>query len=193
MNSPTTPDPGETDAGQPVSRWAIAAFLLGLVSLAPLSVIAGIIALVKVRDGRKSGRGLAIAGIVISVLWTAVWAYSAWPKNQLITGTLQSAPTMRVGQCFDDTINSPASCDKPHSSEVFAILALARFPDSDAEQKQIEKRCKAELPKYSSSAGRDTKIHVDAWPPGTESRYMDSHAAGCVAHFDSDRIGSIKG
>lgn len=193
MNSPQIPDPGQTDTGQPVNRWAIAAFLLGLVSLAPLSVIAGVIALVKARDGRTSGRGLAIAGMVISVLWTAVWAYSAWPKNELITGTLQSAPTMRVGQCFQDTVNSPASCDQPHSNEVFAILALSRFPDSDPEQKQIEDRCKTELPKYSSSAGRDPKIQVDAWPPGTESRYMDSHEAGCVAHFGSDRVGSIKG
>jgi hypothetical protein len=168
MDSTQTPDPGETDTGQPVSRWAIAAFLLGLVSLAPLSVIAGIIALVKARDGRLSGRGLAIAGMVISVVWTAVWAYSAWPKDGLITGTVQSAPTMRVGQCFEDSVNSPASCDKPHSNEVFAILALSRFPDSDAEQKQIEDRCKAELPNYSSSASRDPKIQVGAWPPGTQ-------------------------
>lgn len=196
MTSSAAPDPDEAGpAGhdRPVSRWAVAALLLGLVSLAPLSVIAGMVALVRIGDGRKSGRGLAIAGMVISLLWTVVWAYSLWPKNGLITGTLQSAPTMRVGQCFEDTVNSPASCDKPHSNEVFAILALSRFPDSDAEQKQIENRCKAELLKSSSSASRDPKIHVDAWPPGTESRYMDTHAAGCVAHFDSDRVGSIKG
>jgi hypothetical protein len=193
MTSPQAPDPGKAGPVRPVSRWAIAAFLLGLVSLAPLSVIAGIVALVKTKDGQQSGRGLAIAGMVISVLWGAVWAYGAWPKDGLITGTLQSAPTMQVGQCFDDAINSPVSCDKPHSHEVFAVLALSRFPDSDAEQKQIENRCKAELPKYSPAASRDPKIQVDAWPPGTESRYMDSHAAGCVAHSNSDRVGSIKG
>src|ERR1700735_5728138 len=120
MTSPEPTDPeeaGPADAGRPVSRWAIAAFLLGLVSLAPLSVIAGIIALVKTKDGQQSGQGLAIAGMVISVLWGAVWAYGAWPKDGLITGTLQSAPTMQVGRCFDDAINSPVSCDRPHSPE----------------------------------------------------------------------------
>ena len=57
MTSPEAPDPeeaGPADTGRPVSRWAIAAFLLGFVSLAPLSVIAGIVALVKARDGRES-------------------------------------------------------------------------------------------------------------------------------------------
>ena len=78
MTSPEAPDPEDAstaDASRPVSRWAIAAFLLGVVSLVPLSVIAGIVALAKARDGRESGRGLAIAGIVISVLWGAVWFY----------------------------------------------------------------------------------------------------------------------
>ncbi len=162
-------------------------------SLAPLSVIAGIVALVKARDGRESGRGLAIAGMVISLLWGAVWAYSAWPKDGLITGTLQSGPMMRVGDCFGETINSPVSCDKPHSREVFAVLSLSRFPDNDAEQEQLENRCKAELPKFSAAASRDTELRVEAWPPGTESRYMDNHAAECVAYFSSDRVGSIKG
>jgi hypothetical protein len=157
MTSPEAPDPEEVspaDAGRPVSRWAIAAFLLGVVSLVPLSVIAGIVALAKARDGRESGRGLAIAGIVISMLWAAVWAYSAWPKDGLITGTLQSGPMLRVGECFGETINSPVSCDKPHSREVFAVLSLSRFPDNDTEQEQLENRCKAELTRsYESKHG----------------------------------------
>ena len=183
MSSPEATDPeeaGPADAGRPASRWAIAAFLLGLVSLVPLSVIAGIVALVRTRDGRESGRGLAIAGMVISILWGAVWAYSAWPKEGLITGTLQSGPMLRVGDCFGETINSPVSCDKPHSREVFAVLSLSRFPDNDTEQEQLENRCKAELPKFSAAASRDPELRVEAWPPGTESRYMDNHVAECL-------------
>jgi putative regulator of septum formation len=195
MISPEAPEPedaGPADAGRPINRWAIAAFLLGLVSLVPLSVIAGIVALVKARDGREAGRGLAIAGMVISMLWAAVWAYSIWPKDGLITGTVQAGPTLRVGDCFGASINSPVSCDKPHHREVFAVLSLSRFPDNDAEQEQLENRCKAELPKFSPSASRDPELGIEAWPPGTESRYMENHAAGCVAYFSSDRVGSIK-
>ena len=127
------------------------------------------------------------------MLWAVVWAYSAWPKDGLITGTLQSGPTLRVGECFGETINSPVSCDKPHSREVFAVLSLSRFPDNDTEQEQLENRCKAELPKFSATASRDTELRVEAWPPGTESRYVENRAAGCVAYFSSDRVGSIKG
>jgi len=187
MTSPPAPDPAITD--RPVSRWAIATFVLGLVSLIPLSLLAGVVALIKTRDGKEPGRGLAVAGIVICVLWAAVWAYSWWPKTGLITGTLQSE---RVGTCFRGDVNTPVSCDQPHSDELFAMLSLSRFPDSDAEQRQIETRCKAELPKYSATADRDPSIRVEAWSPGAEWKQLDTHAAGCVAHSNADRVRSIK-
>jgi hypothetical protein len=185
MTTPTKPAADD----RPVSRWAIGTFLLGLVSLIPLSVIAGIVTFFKTRSGTESGRGLAVAGIVICALWAAVWAYIEWPKNGLITGT---TPSARVGTCFQQTINSPVSCDKPHTDELFAMLALTRFPDSDHEQQTIENSCKAELPKYSATASRDPQLHVEAWSPGTEWKQLDSHAAGCVAHFNAERVGSIK-
>jgi hypothetical protein len=72
------------------------------------------------------------------------------------------------------------------------MLALSRFPDSDPEQRQIEDRCKAELPKYAASADRDPSIRVDAWSPGAEWKQLDTHAAGCVAHSSADRVHSIK-
>jgi hypothetical protein len=186
MTSPASPEP---EPSRPASRWAVATFLLGLVSLVPLSLLSGVVALVKTRGGREPGRGLAVAGILICVLWSAVWTYIALPKSGLITGTLHSD---RVGTCFADTINSPVSCDKPHSDELFAMLSLSRFPDSDPEQTQIENRCKAELPKYSVTADRDPGLRVDAWSPGTEWKQLDNHAAGCIAHTESDRVGSIK-
>lgn len=187
MTSPPAPDPAITE--RPVSRWAVATFVLGLVSLIPLSLLSGIVALIKTRNGKEPGRGLAVAGIVICVLWAAVWAYSLWPKTGLITGTLQSD---RVGTCFREDVNTPVSCDQPHSDELFAMLSLSRFPDSDHEQRQIENRCKAELPKYSATADRDPSIRVQAWSPGAEWKQLDTHAAGCVAHSDADRDRSIK-
>ena len=61
MTPPPVSDPAVTD--RPASRWALATFLLGLVSLIPLSLFAGIVALVKTRGGKQPGRGLAVAGI----------------------------------------------------------------------------------------------------------------------------------
>lgn len=56
-------------APHPTSGWAVAGFVLALVSCAPLGLIFGIVALVTTRDGSQRGRGLAIAAIVISALW----------------------------------------------------------------------------------------------------------------------------
>lgn len=192
MTSPAASEPeelGPPGPDRPVNRWAVATFALGLVSLIPLSLLSGVVALVKTRDGKESGRGLAFAGLVICMLWAAVWAYSFWPKNGLITGTLNSD---RVGTCFRGDVNSPVGCDKPHTDEVFAMLGLSRFPDDDAEQREIDNRCKTELPKYSPIASRDPSIRVDAWSPGAEWKQLDTHAAGCVAHSSNARAQSIK-
>ena len=73
---------------------------------------------------------------------------------------------LRVGECFGETINSPVSCDKPHSREIFAVLSLSRFPDNDTEQEQLENRCKAELPKFSpATAERDRSDESRHGPP----------------------------
>lgn len=56
------------------SGWAIASFVLGLVGVSLLGLIFGIVALVRLNRIRERGRGLAIAGIVLSCCWTAVFA-----------------------------------------------------------------------------------------------------------------------
>ena len=86
MTMPQSPDPAQGSYPPPypypgapgypprraTSGWAIAAFVFGLLACVPLGVILGIVALVKIRRGRGSGRGLAIAGLVFSALWLLV-------------------------------------------------------------------------------------------------------------------------
>ncbi|MGO8770437.1 MAG: septum formation family protein [Mycobacterium sp.] len=192
------------------SGWAIAAFALGLLSCVPLGVIFGIIALVKNNDGRQYGRGLAIAGMVISGIWVVVGGVIAAvvARNDyfLVRGTVQSSPLLTVGECFDETpqsetagaevgvgINHPVSCGQPHSDEVFAVLSLSRFPDTDADRHELTDRCRAELQKYSPSASRDPNVQVVMLSPGTDWKYMNNHTSGCLAHLTANRVGSIKG
>jgi Domain of unknown function (DUF4190)/Septum formation len=227
MTSPRAPDPGPgpqppypypSPAGYPppgpgappgqylppppqrtTSGWAIAAFVLGLVSCVPLGVIFGIIALVNTKGGRQSGRGLAIAGIVLSGLWLVlgvtvgvIVAFTLFDAP-LITGTVNSSPLVTVGECFNPDVNYRVSCAQPHSDEVFAVLSLSYFPDSDADDEELNSRCTAELQKYSPSASRDPSMQVAVWGPGTDWKYMDNHTAACAAHFTPNRVGSIKG
>jgi Domain of unknown function (DUF4190)/Septum formation len=210
MTLPQAPDPGPGPypppypypgpAGYPSRRatsgWAIAAFVLGLLACVPLSVIFGIVALVKTRGGRQSGRGLAIAGLVFSALWVPVAVIAAlvvMTNLFLITGTVDSSPLVRVGECFNPDINTSVDCGQPHSDEVFAVLSLSHFPDSDADFRDLNNRCRAELQKYSPSASRDPSVRVVTWGPGTDWKYMNNHTTACAAHFTPNRVGSIKG
>lgn len=157
MTSPQEPDPGQAwgapanqyppypgPAAYPppgsVSGWAIAAFVLALLTCAPLGVIFGIVALVQTRDGRQHGRGLAITAIVISGLWAiggaAIGGLAVWDVS-----------THEGGSAVDG------------------------------------------MP----PAGRDQSVQVVVKSPGTNWKYMNDHTAACLAHFRSDRVGSIKG
>ncbi len=73
-----------------------------------LGMIFGIVALVKNKNGKQYGRGLAIAGMVISSVGVGVIAACTAP-NALVTGTVQSSPLLRVGECFDETPQSALS------------------------------------------------------------------------------------
>src|SRR5262249_44322453 len=57
-------------AGQrPISWQAIVAFITGLLGLSLFGIIFGVLALVHIRSTGQRGRGLAIAGLVLSGLW----------------------------------------------------------------------------------------------------------------------------
>jgi hypothetical protein len=56
-----------------VSGFAVASFLFGLIGGIPLGLIFGIVALGKIRRTGQGGKGLAIAGLVLTGAWVALW------------------------------------------------------------------------------------------------------------------------
>jgi hypothetical protein len=68
---------GAQPRGGPTNGFAIASFILGLLGFtlvtAVLSIIFGIIALVKIREMQQRGKGLAIAGLVLSGVWLLLY------------------------------------------------------------------------------------------------------------------------
>ncbi|MFP3963681.1 DUF4190 domain-containing protein [Actinomadura fulvescens] len=120
-----------------------------------ISLILGAIALKQIKDRGQKGRGLAIAGIVLSLLWGVIGGASylfikSLDKDDLakslasprVTSTKPKdvrANNMRVGDCIND--NSGAStatdgpvkvesvkvvpCNAPHDGEVLATFRLA--------------------------------------------------------------------
>jgi uncharacterized protein DUF4190/putative regulator of septum formation len=135
---PEGPAPG-------TNGYAIASFVLGLLSGVLLSVIFGIVALNKIRHRPQRGKGLAIAGLCLSGAWVvgtvAVFAVFHLTAAQRSASTGQitrnghlSVLSLRVGDCFQYPTGSQAAaelkqvtavpCTSAHNAQVMAELPV---------------------------------------------------------------------
>jgi len=131
---------------------AIAAFVLGLVGVAILGIVFGIVALRRIGRTHQGGKGLAIAGIVLSIAWVAivVVAIAVGALGTAATRSPASAAsssagasshnvdpfTLRTGDCFDNPTPTPGqtqtvttvvqtSCTQPHNAQIFATFNVS--------------------------------------------------------------------
>jgi hypothetical protein len=146
---------------------AVATLVVGiagfLVITIPVNLVLGIVALTRTARRGDKGRGLAVAGLVLSVLWgggLAIGAYalldSPSPKRDAtgnITAPQAAGPDkLRVGDCVARTQATEVTdvqaqpCGRPNSDKVFAIFNLpaGAWPglaaSNDAAQKGCSKR-----------------------------------------------------
>jgi hypothetical protein len=74
-----------TQPQRPVSGFAIATLVLPIMGIVLPAVICGIVALGQITGGSYSGRGMVIAGLLISAAWLllvaafAAYVVIAWP------------------------------------------------------------------------------------------------------------------
>lgn len=128
---------GPTGHEQPSKGMAIAAlvlaffactFVAGLVSL-----VLAVLVLVRGRDGRNHGKGLAITAIVVNVVVMAVTVLAI--VGIAIFAEEQSIDNLETGECFnaDDLANADADriglidkvdCDEPHDGQVVGTADL---------------------------------------------------------------------
>ncbi|HEX9032524.1 MAG TPA: DUF4190 domain-containing protein [Streptosporangiaceae bacterium] len=148
--------------------FAIAGFVLGIISAVLLSVIFSIVALVQIRNRpMQRGKGLAIAGLVLSGIWTlvivvviAVAASSQAHRsaNGTITNTGKvSIFSLQVGDCFQNPPESKAilhlsdvtavPCTTPHDAQVFAQFNAtdANFPGTQALVREATRGCRSRI------------------------------------------------
>jgi hypothetical protein len=134
---------------------AIASFVLGILGVAILSVIFGIIALKRIGTTHQSGKGFAVAGIVLSVAWAGiavvvvVAAAGSLLGNRAPTSPGVAAPlspgassrsvdpfTLTSGDCFDNptptagqtqtvTTVVQTPCTLPHNAQIFATFNVS--------------------------------------------------------------------
>lgn len=190
---PATPPPGYgTPYAAPqqprTDGVSIAALVTGILGMALIPLGLGIAGVVRTKDPARSGRGLAIAGIVLGALGTVGWAILVGAvlfvaNNQDFQDAftegfeesyqegLQEGMGLGYdqGDCFDlpyeaTTLEeiSPADCDTPHTSEVVGVHTLEgdTFPGTDAIETSFEDLCSRSFTVYVGIGYEDSSLSM---------------------------------
>jgi hypothetical protein len=181
------PGPGNT------SGWAVASFILGIFAVVPLSVIFGFVGLQKIRRLGQRGKGLAIAGLILSLVWVGVFVAAGLASNS--TATRQSSTgkithrgdlgvfALATGDCFDNPTDTQhiesvtaIPCTQAHDSQVFAKFDLSgdddAYPAPDALNKMADTGCNSRtgsIDKPKTTADMTIRVlfpEQDAWADG---------------------------
>ncbi|MGE5133117.1 MAG: DUF4190 domain-containing protein [Gemmatimonadota bacterium] len=149
---------------------AVASFILGLLGLAGLGavlgIIFGIIALSQLRRRPQRGRGLAITGLVLSGLWllaiagliaaAIVVSPSRSASGQITKGGQVSIFSLRVGDCFQNPAGggelqvltvTAVPCTTAHNAQTFAEFTPAgsSYPGRAALIRQASQGCQSRV------------------------------------------------
>jgi hypothetical protein len=195
----------------PVDGFAITSLVLGLLSGVVFSVGFGIAALRRIGRGERRGRGLAIAGLVLSLVWTIVYvgvfAYHSGRKpardtSGAITRQGQIPPVeLRIGDClrvprqFTGVIRTltVVPCAQPHNGQVFTILRApdGPYPGDVAMQTTALNACKRAAPAF---LGTDQSLlHAVAFFPRAAGWSLGDRAERCLlVDREKDITGDIR-
>jgi hypothetical protein len=165
--------PGRPPATGPTSGWAIASFVLGLLSVVVLSVIFAFIALSRIKRRGHRGRGLAIAGLALSGFWVVIVVAAIVVVNtgkatrSATTGVIThrghiNAFSLRVGDCFDNpagaqSVNTVTAipCGQPHNAQIYAKFKLTgsdfSYPGAAAVARMARSGCNARIESVDKS------------------------------------------
>ncbi len=180
--------------------WAIVSLVFGILGGVLVSVICGIVALNKTKTGRYGGRGMAIAGLMLSALWVLFFVAGVAFYFSMGRDSVDAAD-VKVGDCLADIPDGSrvsfihvVPCEDPHKGEVFTVLTM---PDGDfpgqPEIEEYQGRCEPELAAYSSAAATDPAVGLFVLYPTEESWADGDRTVTCIATSDTDRSGSLKG
>lgn len=123
------------------SGLAIAAFVLGLLGVWPLAIIFAIFAILSIRRTRRGGKGLVIAGLILSLLWMVVQVGLVVligvvvndVAKPLTPGKQGALFQVSQGDCFNIGAGGPndvtgALCTEPHDGQVILTFDIPNGP-----------------------------------------------------------------
>jgi hypothetical protein len=150
---------------RPVDGLAIAAFVVGILMLFPLSFAFAVVAIRRIARGTSRGTGFVVAALTLSGIGAAFTALlilgatldATSPRNDVGTITKQSeisTQDLRPGDCVRLTqANSSLStlpampCSDPHNAEVMMIIQAAPspYPGEQTLVTRADAECKAQV------------------------------------------------
>ncbi|GAA4298753.1 DUF4190 domain-containing protein [Streptomyces venetus] len=196
--------------GTPVSvnALAVAALVLGVLCFLPAAgLVLGLVALWQIRRSGQSGRGMAIAGAVLSSAGIVLWAVTlstgvasdAWEAFEDGARGNESL-SLRKGDCFDapgglegDTYDvDRVSCAGGHDGEVFAVVTLpgGAFP-GDAKVTDIAgEKCYALQDQYAMDTwAMPGDVDVYFLLPSRDSWRYGDRAITCIFGNTDEKAG----
>ena len=211
--------PGTTGGTNGLATAALATGIGGIFFglAAPVAIGLGIAALVQLKKRSESGKGMAIAGLVIGslttigylVLFGALIAFgSTVDDNYGAPEPVSSSPAdityveyLAVGDCFDDgedeneAIRKP--CAEPHDAEIIADVTLpaGAYPGEKGVRKAAESGCATDFGKYIGTPEDESELESAYWSPDEGLWNHDDRRVICAAYGPGDEplTGSVKG
>jgi hypothetical protein len=195
--------------------FAVAGFVLSLLAVVPLGVIFSIIGLVKARSSGQRGRGLAIAGLVISTLWgllfvVGIAAYVSGRADRDASGAVVSpgrvnVSSLKVGDCIQLPGDSATSvidvtgvpCATPHDGEVYVLAQLTStgdYPGDGQVQNDAAAKCQAAFEPFVGKAFDDSTLGFTFIYPQKQEWGRGGRTVTCIVTADhAQTTGSLKG
>jgi hypothetical protein len=196
---PYYPPPGQyAPPTSGTNWWAVISLVFGVLGGVLISVVCGIVGLNRAKQGR-GGRGMAIAGLVLSALWTVgivvlVVVLLFFGKDTV------SATDVKAGDCLKElpasglvvTVDT-APCGEPHTGEIFSVMTMpdGDFPGTFAIE-EYQNKCGPELADYSPGAAEDPEVGLFVLYPSEDSWAQGDRTVTCIATTDAPRTGTLK-
>lgn len=197
---------------QTTNWWAIAALIFGVIGGVLISVVCGVVGLKKAKQGR-GGRGMAIAGLVLSALWLvigiAIVALVVANEDKIADGDFGdifdpnavNAADVSLGDCLSEIPSDSSlvasvktvACTDPHKGEVYFVITVpgGEFP-GETEIIDYQDQCQPALQEFSPSAMADPEVGMFVLYPTADSWKRGDRAVTCIATTDVPRTGSLQ-
>ncbi|WP_329483744.1 DUF4190 domain-containing protein [Kribbella sp. NBC_01484] len=211
--------PGTTGGTNGLATAALATGIGGIFFglAAPVAIGLGIAALVQLKKRQETGKGMAIAGLVIGsltiigylVLFGVLIAIgSTVDDTSSAPEPVSSAPAdityveyLAVGDCYDDgedeneAIRKP--CAEPHDAEIIADVTLpdGPYPGDKGVRKAADNTCATEFGTYVGTPADESELEFVYWSPDESLWNHNDRLVVCAAYGPDDEplTGSVKG